>query len=689
MKAIILTLLISFSIVGFGQDITFKSSNFKDNKDAYKKAKVELEAGTVFFEEGFIKVFATQSPKDKFMKALVHFQKAYDFNPNSAELNFKIGVCHMHSTYKEKSLAFIKTAYKLNPQTNPFINYYLGLTYHLEGDYKQALLFYKKFEAEYKNADDFVKFVKKRKKECGFALEITKKPIRAWIDNVSELNTENNDFAPSVTMDGEELVFTSDRPNTHSPNELGNFDSEIYTCSYENGRWTKPRVAKGGINSDKNEISNNFSYNGTKMLICKVNDLGNYDVYETFLDGDEWSDPVGISRNINLKSNDMYASYSPGNVYIYYAKANPGGKNGYDIYISGVMNRSERKYGTPNKVMSSSSPFNDGPVYLHPDGETMYFASEGFNSIGGYDIFMSKYKGGSWTTPVNMGYPINTPYDDFFFSSSANGKYAYITSNRAGGKGGNDIYRVTFWGEEKTPSLVVEDYLLASILKPINDPQLESSVKVTKSINLTVFKGKTLDDLTKKAVQAEIEITDNSTGQIIETFTTNSATGKFLLSLKSGKNYGIAVKAEGYMFHSENFDIPNGAAYNLVNKTIILKNVKVGNTVTLKNIFFDLGKSNLRTESHAELGRLIKLMKDVPTLKIEISGHTDNTGSTILNNKLSQARAEAVVNYLISKGMPRARLVAKGYGSSKPIANNSTAEGRQENRRTEFKIIAN
>jgi outer membrane protein OmpA-like peptidoglycan-associated protein len=159
--------------------------------------------------------------------------------------------------------------------------------------------------------------------------------------------------------------------------------------------------------------------------------------------------------------------------------------------------------------------------------------------------------------------------------------------------------------------------------------------------------------------------------------------------LTSGKNYGIAVKAKGYLFHSENFDIPDGGEDNLVNKTIELKNIAVGNTIALRNIFFDLGKSTLRLESNAELDRLVKLLQDVPSLKIEISGHTDNTGSANTNESLSQQRANEVVNYLKTKGINAARVAAKGYGSKFPIATNNTEEGRQQNRRTEFKITGN
>ena len=185
------------------------------------------------------------------------------------------------------------------------------------------------------------------------------------------------------------------------------------------------------------------------------------------------------------------------------------------------------------------------------------------------------------------------------------------------------------------------------------------------------------------------KITDNVTGKVIETFTTNSATGKFIITLVSGKNYGIAVKAKGYLFHSENFDIPTGSADNLVNTTIELKNIAVGSKIALRNIFFDLGKATLRAESNAELDRLVKLMKDVPTLKVEISGHTDNSGSATLNQTLSQQRADAVVTYIVNKGIPAARLTAKGYGSTKPIASNSSDDGKQQNRRTEFEIKGN
>lgn len=690
MKNFITLLVLTISVCSFGQDVEFKSSNFKDNKDGFKVAKEQFELGTEQWVLGNEKVFVVKSPEMYYLKALEYFEKAHAFNPNSAELNFKIGVCHAHSTSKVKCIPYFKDAYKRNPTVDPFINYYMGLTNQLEGNFKEAITFYTTFETEYRKADDFGKFVKQRKKECKSALKLVDAPIRAWIDHVPELSSEFDDYAPSISMDGEEIIFTSNRPNGHTPNEVGVYDDDIYSATLVNGVWQKPRALKGKINTEGNDISNNLSYNGTKMLMSKLNAQGNSDIYESFLNGDTWSDPISFSRDINLRSNERFASYSFNDRSIYFAKDKEGGKNGYDIMVSGVRVKRDRSYGLPTQELDVSSQFNDGPIYLHPNGKIMYFASEGFDSMGGYDIFYStKIKGGGWTKPVNMGAPINTPYDDYFFAATANGKFAYISSNRAGGKGGFDIYKVTFWGDEKSPSLATEDYLLASVAQPIQDPELVGEVKVTSMANLTVFKGKTLDAITKNAVEAIIEITDNRTGKIVESFTTNSATGKFLISLESGGNYGIAVKADGYLFHSENFDIPNGSAYNLVNKTIELKNIKIGSKIALRNVFFDTGKSDIRSESNAELDRLVKLLKDVPGLKIELSGHTDNTGSAQNNITLSQDRAQAVVNYLVNKGIAKNRLTAKGYGSDRPVDTNSTAAGRQNNRRTEFEITGN
>ncbi|GAB5419249.1 MAG: hypothetical protein Crog4KO_32930 [Crocinitomicaceae bacterium] len=670
------------------QDVEFKSGNFKDDKEGFKEAKDALDKGDEYYELGNEAVFAVKSPGISFKQALVEYEKAQDFNPNNALLNYKIGVCHAYSENSYKCIPFLYKAHELNAACDPLMKYYYGLALQLDEKFSDAVRAYNTFKDEYKKAEDYGKFVMQRINECKRAQGAKATPERVWVDNVTELNTAYNDYAPAVTTDGSEIIYTSNRPNGHTADAVGEYDDDLYSATKVGGKWTDIKPLKGGVNTGEDEVANNLSYDGTRMLLHRVDD-GQTDIYESVLTGLNWSSPTKLPRQISTaNNNEVFASYSDDGWSIYFNRVTESGTRGFEVMKSSMQSKITKDYKSASKVTKVNSKFNEGPIYVTIDGEFMYIASQGGDGYGGYDIFVSKKANGSWSEPVNLGYPINTPYDDFYFSASANGKFAYICSNRAGGQGGYDIYKVTYWGPQKNPAMETEDYLLASIVNPIKDNALEATVEV-KQKSFTVFKGKTIDAITKKPVQADIEIIDNSNGQVIETFTTNSATGKFLITLASGKNYGIAVKAEGYLFHSENFDIPQGSADNLVNKVIELKNIAVGSKIALRNIFFDTGKSVLRSESNAELDRLVKLLEDVPSLEIEISGHTDNTGSASLNEKLSQSRADAVVTYLKSKGISASRLTSEGYGSRQPIATNNTSDGRQQNRRTEFEIKKN
>lgn len=688
MKKLVLLAALVCSTLTFAQNVEFKAANFKDKKEEFKKAEDAISAGDEYFKLGNEALFLVQDYGDNYKLALKNYQVAQNFNPNNGLLNFKIGACLANGNNPGLAIPYIKKAKALDPTCDPFLDYYLGVTLQLEGKYDEAIAAYTTFENEYKKADDFSKFVTQCKKQCTAIKAAMTKPVRCWIDNVGVLNSDKDEISPAISTDGGEMILSSNRSNGHTADQFGEFDYEVYSTSLGDGGWSAPVKVKGSINTVADEVSDCMFYDGTKMLLHRTNGEQT-DIYESHLLGANWTDPVLVNANISSnKMSERYACYNDDGYRIYFNRLNENKSNGYDVLFSAVQSIGLQDFKAAAAVVPLNSRFNEGPIYITIDGTTMYIASEGHDSYGGYDIFVSTKDQGQWTAPVNMGYPINTPYDDFFFASTANGKYAYISSNRDGGKGGYDIYRVTFWGPEKKPVTETEDYLLGSLAEPIKDHAIESTVDVKKK-SLTVFKGITIDAISRKPVEAQIEITDNATGKIIETFTTNSATGKFIITLNSGKNYGIAVKADGYLFHSENFDIPAGSDDNLVNKTIELKNIAIGSKIALRNIFFDYAKSTLRPESNAELDRLVKLMKDVPNLKIEISGHTDNTGSATVNETLSQQRAEAVVAYLTSKGITANRMVAKGYGSNQPVATNSTEDGRQQNRRTEFEIKGN
>ncbi len=688
MKKLILSACIIASIHVWGQNVEFKAANFKENKEGLKKAEDAISKGDEFYKLGNEAFFMIQDVGLNYKKAVQQYEIAQKFNPNNGLLNFKIGVCLANGNDPSLAFPYIEKALKLDPTCDPFINYYNGFVLQLKGKYDEAIKAYTTFESEYRKADDFAKFVSQKKAQCTKAKAALAKPERVWIDNMSSLNSGQDEIAPSISTDGSEMILSSNRANAHSTNEVGEYDYDIYSSTLLDNGWSAPSKLNGAINSTTDDISNCMGYSGNKMLLHRE-DNGQTDIWESTLSGANWTDPKKMVFQISSdKNSETFACYNEDGYKIYFGRASDTRSNGADLMFSSMQSKMKQDYMTATPIPALNSKFNEGPVYITIDGETMYLASEGHDSFGGYDIFVSKKVQGQWTPPVNMGFPINTPYDDYFFAATANGKYAYISSNRDGGKGGFDIYRVTFWGPEKKPVIETEDYLLGSIAQPVKDHAVEGTVDVKKK-SLTVFKGITIDAISRKPVEAQIDIYDNTTGQLIETFTTNSATGKFIITLNSGKNYGIAVKANGYLFHSENFDIPMGSADNLVDKTIELKNIAVGSKIALRNIFFDYGKATLRAESNAELDRLVKLMKDVPNLKIEISGHTDNTGSATVNETLSQQRAEAVVSYLTAKGIPAARMRAKGYGASKPVATNNTDDGRQQNRRTEFEITGN
>ncbi|MEQ9064818.1 MAG: OmpA family protein [Vicingaceae bacterium] len=689
-----IALLVGFSIFLIGkilsQDIEFKGANFKDDKDGLKAAIENIEKGTEALELGNEAVVAVNDVKDYFQRALFYFEKAQVFNPNSSELNYKIGNALLYTNRKYEAKEYLDKSLKLNPSPDPMFYYYYAQVMQLELEYKRALDYIDKFisEAKSKRAEELKKFTSKFKKECKSAPEVIDNPVRAWVDNISSVNSENDDYSPCVTADGEYLIFTSKRKNAHEPNDIGAYDGDIYESTFVQGEWTSAKNLGGPLSTEADETASGLGYDGQRMLLFSYKET-NADVLESKLNGLNWGNPeIKFSSNINSDANETYASYEPQDIkvfFIYDGKLN-GDK---DIYFSGIMDKSRNTWGKGQSVGSQvNTSFNEGSVFIHPNGRTMYFSSQGHNSIGGYDIYKADLVQGIWTNPVNLGYPINTPYDDMFFAFTANEKYAYISSNRAGGQGGMDIYQVTYWGPEKEVYFDGEDQLLASHANPVRSIPLEKEVKVDKK-SLTVFKGQVIDFLTKKPLQAELTITDNSTGEVISDVLSNSATGKFLLSLPSGRNYGISVNKEGYLFHSENFNLPEYSEFNMVNKDVEMKNIAVGSKIALRNVFFATGKADITSESNAELKRLIDLLNAVPRLKIELSGHTDNTGSESLNQKLSQERAGAVKQYLISKGISSDRLVAKGYGSSRPVGTNDSKEGRQNNRRTEYEIIAN
>lgn len=683
MKKILFIFSLIASVSMLAQNKEFTKENFKDDKDGLKEAKKNIEQGDKLFAEGSV----------YYKQALDFYLPANKFNPNNAQLNYKIGKCYLYSSFKLKSIPFLEKALELDQNVDPQIHYVLGKGYHLDMQWDKAILEYKKFQAtlSVKEFKDLIDEVNKKIQECITGKELVKNPIRVFIDNVgSEINSSYPEYGPVISADESVLMFTSRRPGS-TGGKMDEFLNEpfedIYVSYNKNGKWTQAVNIGKPINTEGHDATMGLSPDGQTLLIY-IDEKGNGNVFQCDLKGDAWSKPERLNKNINTDYHESSASLASDGKRMFFVSNRPDGLGDRDIYMS-TKDEKGRWGKAENLGPTINSQWGEEGIFIHPDGKTIYFSSQGHKTMGGYDIFKSVYDETTktWSTPENLGYPVNTPDDDVFFVVSASGKHGYYASFNGNGYGEKDIYMITFLGPEKPMIMNNEDNLLASLVAPVKETVIAPTLQI-KEAQLTILKGTITDALTKKPLEATIELIDNVKNEVVASFTSNSSTGRYLVSLPAGRNYGIAVKKEGYLFHSENFDIPATAAFQEVTKDVELKNVAVGSKIILKNIFFDFDKATLRPESTNELERLTKLLQDVPTLKIEIGGHTDSKGADDYNKKLSDNRAKAVVDYLVTKGISSSRLTSMGYGEEQPIATNDTDEGRQLNRRTEFKILS-
>jgi outer membrane protein OmpA-like peptidoglycan-associated protein len=684
--ALLFLLLVGSSI--FAQNIEFSKDNFKSDKSGLKNAKDSIEKGDELFKLGSV----------YYKQALDPYLAANKFNPNNALLNYKIGKCYLNSNYKLKSIPFLEKSLQLDPNVDPQVHFILGQAYHFDMQWDKAIKEFQSFQQSLKGEKisqeeltSFMEDINLHITQCITGKELVKNPVRVFIDNVGpEINSQYPDYGQVISADESVMILTSRRPNTTGgkiDEEENQYMEDLYISTKVNGKWTPVQNMGKTVNSERHDATAGLSPDG-QILFTYQDDKGDGNIYQSELKGSTWTKPEKMSKNINTDFHESTASISSDGKTVYFVSNRSDGLGDRDIWMS--QKDEKGKWGKAvNLGPVINTKYGEEGVYIHPDNKTLYFSSQGHSSMGGYDVFKSVYNAETktWSEPENLGYPVNTPDQDVFFVISASGKHGYYSSFKSDGYGEKDIYMITFLGAEKPMIQNNEDNLLASQAAPVKETVI-APVLAIKEAQLTILKGVITDEMTKQPLEATVEIVDNLKNEVIASFTSNSSSGKYLVSLPAGRNYGIAVKKDNYLFHSENFDIPNTAAYQEVVKDVALKNIAVGSKIILKNIFFDFDKATLRPESTNELERLTKLLNDVPTLKIEISGHTDSKGADDYNKTLSNNRAKAVLDYLVKAGIAASRLTSVGYGEEQPISTNDTDEGRQMNRRTEFKILS-
>jgi hypothetical protein len=500
-----LALLLAVTQPSAAQSILFTKDQFRDAKDELKEAQRELKAG----DEAY------QADPARYLVALPHYLAAQEFNPNNAELNAKIGDCYLHSGTKALALSYLQKAQKLEPASDPRTHYLLGQALHLNAKWAAAIKEYQQsapIGGGSKAADGALivtaEDLSRRIRECRNGQEMQKHPARVFIDNAgSEVNSAYSDYGPVVAADEATLLFTSRRPSAASAPKDPASDSyfeDIYQTSWLGKKWT-PAVNLGSpVNTKNHDATVGLAPDGQRLLVYADESGG--DLLESNLRGVTWDKPKGLGARINSKYHESSAAYSPDGRYLYFVSDKPeGGRGGHDIYkVELAGNKPAENLGA-----TINTPYGEEAVFVMPDGKTMYFSSEGHNSMGGYDIFKSVYQNGQWSAPENLGWPINTPDDDVFFVTSASGRHGYYSSDRPGGLGGKDIYRITFLGPEKPPVLSEENQLLASRLAPITQTVLAPPVAITTA-QVTILKGTVTDDITKQPVEALIDLIDNA-----------------------------------------------------------------------------------------------------------------------------------------------------------------------------------
>lgn len=495
-----------------------------------------------------------------------------------------------------------------------------------------------------------------RQKSFQFAIEYAKqKPLSDYKfepQNMGDsINSVVSEYFPALTIDGSELIITR---------RVKHYNEDFFGAHRVDGKWSRARPLEGDINTDANEGAQAISQDGQWLIFTGCNFRGGFgscDLYISYLTRDGWSAPVNLGPRVNGDGWDSAPTLSPDKRDLYFASDRSGGYGGSDIYVShylpnGQWSEAENLGPEVNTAGNESCPF------IHADNQTLYFTSNGHLGYGGDDLFMVK-KGpnGAWGKAMNLGYPINTIENEGSLIIAADGKTAYYASDRSDSRGGLDIY--TF--------------------------ELRDDIRPARTLWV---KGKVYDKKTSKGLPSAIELTDLASQEVVSKVQTDE-TGNYLVTLPVGKDYAFNVNRKGYLFFSDNFSLSQKAPDSTYHIDIPLQPLEANASIVLKNIFFDSKQYNLKAESTSELDKLFVLMRDNPTIRIQISGHTDNIGKPEDNLVLSNNRAQAVVKYLVGKGINQQRLTFKGFGASQPVADNNTDEGRAQNRRTEMKVISN
>lgn len=594
------------------------------------------------------------------------FSKAASADPRFVEPRLMLAELADGQGKDDDAIKYYREALEIAPRFHPVAQLHLADIEFRTGQYDAAERNYKAFlekEMDPQRKDR----ARLGLNNCAFARRAIQQPVPFEPVNLGPgVNTKAPEYYPCVTADDGTLLFTRRVP--HDDPRIVEQEDFYVSRRDADGKWGEARGISS-VNTDRNEGAGTLSPDGRFIIFtaCAYVDgsygqgrrgLGSCDLFISRRIGDRWSPPENLGPPVNTRNWESQPSLASDGRTLYFVRGTQRGDgiSNTDIYVTVLS--AEGSWSLPEKLGPSiNTPFQEESVQIHPDGRTLYFSSNGHPGFGGLDLYVSrKQNDGTWGPALNLGYPINTGADENSLLVNASGAVAYFASDRPGGYGDLDMYSFELYPE-------------------------------ARPLPVTYIEGKVTDKTTGRPVEADVELYDVASGELATAAYSDPKTGEFLVCLPLGRTYALNTGAEGYLFYSENYKVPEGIADQPYRLDVALSPLTTGSVIALRNIFFNTASFDLLTASNAELEKLGQLLKTNPTLRIELGGHTDNVGGDAANITLSDQRAKAVRDHLIGLGIAGERITAKGYGKNKPIATNDTEEGRALNRRTEVTVL--
>ena len=616
----------------------------------YDPTKINKKAFSVYMQ-------AMEKANGRDFKAAIDLlEQCITIEPKYADAFLSLGGVYGQLKNYTKSTENYEKAFAIDPNyTNEYkLPYSINLAG--QGKFQEALNTINSLLRSQKIPPATIRAAEFRKKTFQFAVDYAASHSNSSyqftpVNLGDSINTSSSEYYPSITINDSLFVFTR--------RGAGIREDFVESTILPGHEYSKSKTISGSINEEPSKGAINISQDGDWLMFAgnfPSKGFGNFDLYISYQTPQGWSEPINLGPQVNTEFWESSPSLSSDKSTLYFSSDRPGGYGGKDLYVShrlptGKWSEALNMGSSVNTAGDELAPF------IHADNNTLYFTSDGLPGYGGSDLFVMRRKNANeWNAPENLGYPINTIESDGSLFIASNGVDAFYSSDRADSRGGLDLYR----------------FELRPDIRPAR----------TLYVRGTVFNKKN-----NKGIPATVELIDNATGQLSSKVQTDEQ-GNYFITLPVGKDYVFNVNRKGFLFFSDNFLLSQRAPDSTYEKNIPLQPIEVNASIILKNIFFETNKFQLDPKSQAELDKIVQLLNDNPTLKIEISGYTDNVGKPSDNLSLSNNRAKSVVTYLIGKGIAAQRVAAKGYGETKPVADNTTEDGKAKNRRTELKVTS-